>query len=81
MPKALSSGLSVTSHGSEHQGGMVLNIYTVIMLTQIFQTDFGERHNQGMILRIASSCIVGQDIAGRWYFSSLLSANSVMRGR
>ena len=37
----------------------------------------------GMILRIASSRIVGQgDIAGRsGYFSLNLSANSVMRGR
>ena len=37
----------------------------------------------GMILRIASSRIVGQgDIVGRrWYFSLNLSANSVMRGR
>ena len=37
----------------------------------------------GMILRIASSRIVGQgDIVGRsGYFSLNLSANSVMRGR
>ncbi len=37
----------------------------------------------GMILRIASSLIVGQgDIVGRsGYFSLNLSANSVMRGR
>ena len=37
----------------------------------------------GMILRIASSRIVGQgDIVGRsGYFSLILSANSVMRGR
>ena len=37
----------------------------------------------GMILRIASSRIVGQgDIVGRSvYFSLNLSANSVMRGR
>ena len=37
----------------------------------------------GMILRIASSRIVGQgDILGRsGYFSLNLSANSVMRGR
>ena len=37
----------------------------------------------GMILRIASSRIVGQgDIVGRsGYFSLKLSANSVMRGR
>ena len=37
----------------------------------------------GMILRIASSRIVGQgDIVGRsGYFSLYLSANSVMRGR
>ena len=36
----------------------------------------------GMILRIASSRIVGQGILGRsGYFSLNLSANSVMRGR
>ena len=36
----------------------------------------------GMMLRIASSRIVGQgDIVGSGYFSLNLSANSVMRGR
>ena len=54
------------------------------MLTQIFfRLILDNAYNMGMILRIASSRIVGQgDIVGRsGYFSLNLSANSVMRGR